>query len=230
VPIAIRPPQPAWSYCTKVLVNQSYRTLYAAVTYGRKNQPALTGAGSCHTKVQSLQFLALITIPSASSLPALGLTAIPMYTPTIKPNEPGRVMTNDVHDQLILAARLLLTPLFLIFGWRKLKDYSGTVSQIVQLGGPAPKLAAGVAIFMELPVAFAVAVGAFARPAALLLVIYTLGTALIGHRYWTLTGADRIESMDGFYKNLSIMGGFLLLYITGAGKYSIESVYGMTAR
>ena len=28
--------------------------------------------------------------------------------------------------------------------------------------------------------------------------------------------------MDSFYKNLSIMGGFLLLYITGAGKYSIN--------
>ena len=26
--------------------------------------------------------------------------------------------------------------------------------------------------------------------------------------------------MEGFYKNLAIMGGFLLLYITGAGKYN----------
>ena len=92
-----------------------------------------------------------------------------------------------------------------------------------------PRLAAGIAIFMELPVAFAVAVGAFARPSALLLVLYTLGTALIGHRYWTITGADRIDSMDGFYKNLSIMGGFLLLYITGAGKYSIDVLCGIAA-
>ena len=100
-------------------------------------------------------------------------------------------MINDINDEVILAARLLLATLFLIFGWRKLRDYSGTVSQIVQLGAPMPGLAAAVAIFMELPVAFAVAVGAFARPSALLLVLYTLGTALIGHRYWTMTGADR---------------------------------------
>ena len=92
-----------------------------------------------------------------------------------------------------------------------------------------PVLAAAVAIFMELPVAFAVAVGAFTRPSALLLVLYTLGTALIGHRYWTITGADRVASMDGFYKNLSIMGGFLLLYITGAGKYSIDALFGIAA-
>ncbi len=133
-------------------------------------------------------------------------------------------MSRDIDDALILAARLLLATLFLIFGWRKLRDYSGTVSQIVDLGGPLPALAAAVAIFMELPVAFAVAIGAFARPAAMLLVVYTLGTALIGHRYWTRTGADRVDSMDGFYKDLSIMGGFLLLYITGPGRYSIDAL------
>jgi len=128
------------------------------------------------------------------------------------------IAMNGVNDELILAARLLLTALFLIFGWRKLRDFPGTVSQMVQLGAPMPALAAAVAIFMELPVAFAVATGAFVRPLALLLVLYTLATALIGHRYWTMTGANRVDSMDGFYKNLGIMGGFLLLYITGAGK------------
>ena len=133
-------------------------------------------------------------------------------------------MMSDVNNGLILTARLLLATLFLIFGWRKLRDYSGTVRQIVQLGGPMPRLAAATAIFMELPVAFAVAVGAFARPAALLLILYTLGTALIGHRYWTIRGAEQVDSMDGFYKNLSIVGGFLLLFITGAGKYSIDAL------
>jgi len=138
-------------------------------------------------------------------------------------------MINDLNDAVILAARLCLATLFLIFGWRKLRDYSGTVSQIAQLGGPIPVVAAAVAIFMELPVAFAVAIGAFARPSALLMVLYTLGTAFIGHRYWTMPGAERVDSMDGFYKDLSIMGGFLLLYITGAGKYSVDVMCGIAA-
>jgi putative oxidoreductase len=138
-------------------------------------------------------------------------------------------MISHINDEVILAARLLLATLFLIFGWRKLRDYSGTVSQMVQLGVPTPVLAAAVATFMELPVAFAVAVGAFARASALLMVLYTLGTALIGHRYWTMTGADQVDSMDGFYKNLSIIGGFLLLSITGAGKYSIDALCGVAA-
>jgi putative oxidoreductase len=138
-------------------------------------------------------------------------------------------MMNGLNDGIMLAARLLLATLFLIFGWRKLRDYSGTVRQIVQLGAPMPALAAAVAILMELPVAFAVAVGAFARSAALLLVIYTLGTAFIGHRYWTMSGTDKVDGMDGFYKDLSIVGGLLLLYVTGAGKYSVDALRGIAA-
>ena len=132
-----------------------------------------------------------------------------------------------INDELTLAARLLLATLFLIFGWRKLRDFSGTVSQMAQLGVPTPVLAAAIATFMELPVAFAVAVGAFTRLSAALMFFYTLGTALIGHRYWTITGPDRVDSMDGFYKNFSIMGGFLLLHITGAGRYSIDALCGI---
>jgi putative oxidoreductase len=137
-------------------------------------------------------------------------------------------MTN-INDEVILAARLLLATLFLIFGWRKVRDYSGTVSQMVQLGVPTPVLATVVAIFMELPVAFAVAVGAFTRPSAMVMALYALGTALIGHRYWAVKGADYVDSLDGFYKDLSIMGGFLLLSITGAGKYSIDAWFGIAA-
>jgi putative oxidoreductase len=134
-------------------------------------------------------------------------------------------MISGINDELILAARLLLATLFLIFGWRKLTDFSGTVTQMAQLGVPTPILAAAGATFMELPVTFAVAVGAFTRLAAVLMFFYTLGTALIGHRYWTMTGKDRVDNMDGFYKNLSIMGGFLLLCMTGAGKYSIDGLF-----
>jgi putative oxidoreductase len=136
-------------------------------------------------------------------------------------------MENDISGGLILAARLLLVALFLIFGWRKLTDYSGTVRRMVQDGAPTPVLATFVAIFMELPVSFAVAVGVFTRASAVLLALYTLGSALIAHRYWTITGVNKIESMESFYKNLSIMGGFLLLYITGAGKYSIDAIFGL---
>jgi putative oxidoreductase len=139
-------------------------------------------------------------------------------------------MINDISDEVIFAARLFLATLFLIFGWRKLRDVSGTVSQMVRDGLAIPILATAVAIFMELPVAFAVAAGAFTRLSAVLMAFYTLGTSLIEHRYWTMGGADQLDSMEAFYKNLSIIGGFLLLYVTGAGKYSIDALYGIVAR
>jgi putative oxidoreductase len=135
----------------------------------------------------------------------------------------------DLNDAVILAARLFLAPLFLIFGWRKVRDYPGTVSQMVRDGVPTPVLATLVAMFMELPVAFAVAIGAFTRPASALMALYTLGTSLIEHRYWEVRGADHVETMESFYKNLSIMGGFLLLAITGAGKYSIDALWSIAA-
>jgi putative oxidoreductase len=138
-------------------------------------------------------------------------------------------MINGMNDELILAARLRLAALFLIFGWRKLTDFSGTVSQMAQLHAPAPVLAAGISTFMELPVAFAIAIGAFTRPAAVLMFFYTLGTALVGHRFWTMKGAEFVDNMDGFFKNLAIMGGFLLLYTAGPGKYSIDALRGIAA-
>jgi putative oxidoreductase len=135
-----------------------------------------------------------------------------------------------IDDAVILAARLFLATLFLIFGWRKLRDYSGTVRQMAKDGLPMPVLAAAVATFVELPVAAAVAVGAFTRPSALLLAFYTLGTSFVEHRYWSMKGADWLASMESFYKNLAIAGGFLLLFVTGAGRYSIDALYGVAAR
>jgi putative oxidoreductase len=138
-------------------------------------------------------------------------------------------MKHAISDEVILAARIFLATLFLIFGWRKLRDYSGTVNQMVQDGAPMPALAAATATVMELPVAFAIAVGAFTRPLAVLMAVYTLGTSLIEHRYWTTTGAHQLATMEAFYKNLSIIGGFLLLYVTGAGNYSIDALCGIAA-
>jgi putative oxidoreductase len=144
----------------------------------------------------------------------------------------GNMLPNAsaLNDEIILAARLFLATLFLIFGVRKLRDISGTVSQMVQDAVPTPVSATAVAIFMELPVAFAVAVGAFTRLAAVLMALYTMGTSLIEHRYWTKADATYVDSMESFYKNLSIIGGFLLLYVTGAGHFSVDAAWGIAAR
>ena len=128
-----------------------------------------------------------------------------------------------IRDEVILVARILLVVLFLVFGWGKLTDYSGTVGYMAQTGVPVPSIAALVAIAVEFFVAIAVILGVCTRPLAIVLAAYTLATGFIGHHYWTMTGAAQYANEINFYKNVSIMGGCLLLYITGPGKYSIDA-------
>lgn len=125
-------------------------------------------------------------------------------------------------DELLLVARILLMALFVIFGWGKLMDFSITVAYMEATGLPLPTLAAASALIMELFVGLAILIGFYTRPLALLLALYTLVTAMIGHRFWLFADAARIDAMINFYKNFSIAGGLLLLCITGPGKYSVD--------
>ena len=124
-------------------------------------------------------------------------------------------------DIVILLARLLLMTLFLITGWEKLTNFSGTAKYMASVGAPVPAFSAAVAVVMEFGVGIALILGVFTRPLALLLGVFTLATALMGHRYWTLQGAERHANLLNFYKNLSIMGGLLLLAVTGPGRYAL---------
>lgn len=132
--------------------------------------------------------------------------------------------TQRVRDEVILLARILLIVVFVAFGWGKLTDYGATVSYMAQTGAPAPSVSALVAIAIEVFVAAAVALGFWTRPLALLLALYTLGTAVIGHPFWAMEDAARYANAINFYKNVSIIGGFLLLYVTGPGRYSADAM------
>ena len=131
-----------------------------------------------------------------------------------------------VRDEAILVARVLLAVLFLVFGWGKLTNYAGTAAYMAQAGAPLPPAAAVVAIVVEVFVALAIVLGAWTRPLALLVALYTLGTGLIGHHFWTMEGAARSANAINFYKNVAIIGGFLLLYVTGPGRYSVDERLG----
>lgn len=124
-------------------------------------------------------------------------------------------------DVLILLARLLLMSLFLVTGWQKLTNFSGTVTYMSSIGAPAPTLSTIISIIMEFFVGIALIIGVFTRQLALLYVVFVLATALVGHHYWTLEGAARHENQINFFKNMSIMGGLLLLAITGPGRFAI---------
>ncbi|MDY7533263.1 DoxX family protein [Pseudomonas sp. Bout1] len=125
-------------------------------------------------------------------------------------------------NELILLARILLMILFIITGWGKLTNFDGTVTYMSSLGAPMPMVAAGIAVVMEFFVAIVIILGFYTRPLAFLYILFVLGTSLIGHHFWTMVDPERSANMIHFFKNISIMGGFLLLGITGPGKYSID--------
>jgi putative oxidoreductase len=127
-------------------------------------------------------------------------------------------------DGLVLLARVLLSLLFIIFGWQKLVGFSGAVAYMTSMGLPAAALAAAIAVFAELGFGIAIAAGFLTRPVAILTALYTLATAFIAHRYWMMTGMDHYTNMVNFYKNVSIVGGALFLFTTGPGKYSLDAV------
>lgn len=137
------------------------------------------------------------------------------------------VGTGAARDAILLAARFLLMLLFVIFGWEKLTGFGGTIGYFAQIGVPLPALAALIAVAMEFFAGIAVMFGFLTRPLAILLALYTLGTGILGHHFWTMTGMARLEAEINFFKNISIIGGFLVLYVTGAGKYSVDARIGL---
>ena len=127
-----------------------------------------------------------------------------------------------IRDEVILIARFLMILLFVIFGWTKLFNFSGTVAYFASENLPMPAIATLIAIVMELLVGVALLLGFFTRPLAIVLAVYTLATGLIGHPFWNMTGADYAANEINFFKNFAIIAGLLMFYLTGAGKYSVD--------
>lgn len=123
---------------------------------------------------------------------------------------------------VLLFARFLLVFLFLKFGIPKMLGFSGTVGYMASLNVPFPTIATGVAVIMEVFVAGLILLGFYTRPLALALAVFTFGTAIIGHPYWTMTGDSVMPNTINFYKNISIIGGLLVLMVTGPGKISLD--------
>lgn len=125
-------------------------------------------------------------------------------------------------DGLLLLARILLVVLFILFGWQKLTHFSGTIAYMGSAGAPAPIIAAAISVVMEFFAGIAILVGFYTRPIALLLALYTVGTALIAHHFWTMTGGEQMNNMIHFYKNIAITGGLLALCAAGPGRFSFD--------
>ena len=126
-------------------------------------------------------------------------------------------------DLVALIARLLLAAMFLMTGIRQAIDFGDTVSLIAAHELPLPALAAAIGIAVDLTGGLLVLVGWKARWAALLVAFFTLVTGLLFHQYWTdADAAVRLDDFFNFWKNITIAGGFLMVFAFGPGRYSVD--------
>lgn len=133
-------------------------------------------------------------------------------------------MTRAVDSGIILIARLALSVLFLWSGVMKLLGYGAFVGYLQSKGVPFVQITAAVATAIEVIGGVALVVGFMIRPLGLLMAVYTIATAILGHDFWNVADAALQHDMViHFWKNVGIAGGFLLLYVTGAGGASIDA-------
>ena len=111
--------------------------------------------------------------------------------------------------------RIFLSIIFLIEGINKIFNYESTIEYMENFN--VPEYFAIPAIIVELLFPLMLIVGYQTKISALALAIFTLATALIFHTDFT----NQMQLIS-FLKNFAIAGGFLIIFVNGAGKYSID--------
>ncbi|WP_133645990.1 DoxX family protein [Paraburkholderia flava] len=132
-------------------------------------------------------------------------------------------MTRPVDSGVILIARIALAVLFLWSGVMKVLGYAGFVGYLQSKGVPFVQIAAPIATAVEVLGGLFLILGFKIRPLGLVMAVYTIATAVLGHDFWNITDpALQHDMLIHFWKNVGIAGGFLLLCVTGAGRISID--------
>ena len=119
---------------------------------------------------------------------------------------------------VLVIARILLSIIFIVAGFGKLTAFGGTAGYFGSLGLPVPMLVTVLVIAVELLGGLAILFGFLTRPAAYVLALFCVASALVAHTNF----ADQ-NQMINFMKNLSMAGGFLVLSAFGPGSLSVDA-------
>ena len=111
--------------------------------------------------------------------------------------------------------RIFLSTIFLFEGINKIFNYEGTIEYMESFN--VPEFLAIPTIILEILFPLLLIIGYQTKLSALVLAIFTLATALIFHTDFT----NQMQLIS-LLKNFAIAGGFLILFINGAGKYSLD--------
>ena len=126
-------------------------------------------------------------------------------------------------DLLILVGRILLAWVFVGSAYGAMTNFSGSVSYFRSLNLPAPELFTATTVALEVLMSAGLILGIGTRYCAVLVFLFVLMATAIAHRYWEYpAGSQQIGQYNHFLKNISIMGGAMLILVTGGGRFSLD--------
>ena len=130
---------------------------------------------------------------------------------------------DSLQRNLPLVGRVLLSLIFLASGLMKLGDWSGNIAYMESKGFFAAPLFLAAATVIEIAGAVMVILGWRARLGAAALALFTVVAAVTMHNFWSVTdGMMKMIETAMFLKNLTIVGGLLLVVAFGPGPRSIN--------
>ena len=112
--------------------------------------------------------------------------------------------------------RVLIALIFIMSGMNKIFDYEATAGRMDSMGVPSSLLPGVIAL--EVLGGLAIIVGWQTRWVALALAGFTILSAVIFHNDFS-----NQNEVGNFMKNIAISGGFLFLFATGGGRWSLDN-------
>jgi putative oxidoreductase len=122
-----------------------------------------------------------------------------------------------------LAARILISHIFILSGAMKVMDPSGTAAQMEERGMFWVPFFLWTAAAVEIGAGLALLLGYKTRLAGLALFLFLIPVTLTFHNFWTYSDPkERQDNMILMMHNLTLMGGLLLIMTFGPGPISLD--------
>ncbi|MFV1997500.1 MAG: DoxX family protein [Acidiferrobacterales bacterium] len=132
-------------------------------------------------------------------------------------------MSNVLKQYGPLVGRVLLAVMFLLAGINKIGGFAATSGWMASKGLPMTDVLLVLTIIIEIGGAVMIMVGWKASIGAAALLLFTIVASYVFHDFWNLTDTQAIQTqMIMLMKNLSIVGGLLIVMAFGTGPYSVE--------
>lgn len=127
-------------------------------------------------------------------------------------------------DVILVLGRLALGAIFVKSGLQKLMGLGAFAASLAGRGVPQSSMWAVIGATVEFVGGLLIVTGFRTRDASLLMILFVIVATGISHRYWEYAEAARRLQESQFFKNLAIIGGFLVLAMTGAGRFSLDAL------